>query len=190
MPEIHIATVVKDFATACAIIAGGGWALWKWTYGEMLRKRREMASPDGTLSVTALNLDDEISALTLHALWRNRGSLAIDLCAEHTGVELFQIVEPTAEGRLQLRPNGNVKRLSVAAPTWKVYVMEPNTDSVMHEHFLLRRGFLYGFRWTICLLPGSIPGVHKKSHLACTRELLWRSDQSIREKKASSEDSA
>lgn len=176
MPEPNIAEVVKDLATACAIVVGGGWALWKWSYGEVLRKRREMASPDGTLSANSVILDDERAAVTLNALWRNRGPLAIELCAKHTGVELFEVVEAAALGRLQLGANVSARCLSVAKPTWSAYVMEPNTDSVMNEHFVLKRGILYGFRWTICMVPGSIPGARRDSHLVCTRELLWRLD--------------
>jgi len=187
MPGAHIAEAARDVAATLAILIGGCWALWKWSYGEKLRKRREMASPDGTLSATCEILDGERVAVTLHALWRNRGPLAIELCPQHTRVELFEIVESGRLGRLQLGIDKNSRCLSVATPTWSVYVMEPNTESVMHEHFILQGGTLYGFRWIICMVPGSIPGAHRDSHLVCTRELLWRADISVREGSCGSE---
>ena len=177
MAELHISTIIKDYATAAALILGGIWALWKWGYGERLRHNREMASLDGTLTTSSVNLDDGKTAVTLHAIWRNRGPLPIQLCPQHTVVKVFQISRLSVPNRLTLKDGSGVPLLLSAKPDWNVYIMEPNTDSIMHEHFILDSRSLYGFKWTICLVPGSIPGQHAASHLVCTRELIWRAKE-------------
>ena len=58
-------TTIKDVTTNIALLTGGGWAIWKWGYSERLRERREMCSPDGTLSAIAVHLDNEKSIVTV-----------------------------------------------------------------------------------------------------------------------------
>ena len=144
------------------------WAFWKWGYGEKLRKRREMCSPDGTLTATAVPLDASRMIVTLTALWRNRGDLPIEPCPEHSMVQMFTIDRSVPLGSLRLK-EPMVSEFATATAPWRSYVMEPNTDSTMHEHFVVESGSDYGFRWIVCLAPGSIPGKHGKSHLVCTR---------------------
>jgi hypothetical protein len=169
MAEPQWTTVMKDIVTSAAVILGGGWAAWKWGYGETLRRRREMPSPDGTLTATSVRLNDETAAVTLNAIWRNRGPLPIELCAKHTVVEAFILNESLPIGHLVLIPGEKIESVSVVKPTWDLYVLEPNTDSAMTEHFTLNHNYTHGFRWTICL-------GQSVSHFTCSRELLWKSD--------------
>jgi hypothetical protein len=83
--------IAKDVITSMAVLLGGAWAAWKWGYGETLRKRREMPSPDGSLKATSMRVDETTTAVTLHAVWRNRGPLPIEPCAEHSGVKAFRL---------------------------------------------------------------------------------------------------
>ena len=174
MADAHWSTVAKDVVTTAGILIGGTWAFWKWGYGETLRRRREMASPDGSLEATAVRLDGERIAVTVSAIWRNRGLVPISLCSEHSRVEAFRIAAAPLEGPLRLTRGPNVTPMPSADFPWSEYIMEPNTDSVMHQHFVLDPNCAYGFIWTICLAPGSFPGKHKNKHLICTRELVWR----------------
>jgi hypothetical protein len=151
MAEPQWATVMKDVVTSAALVLGGGWAAWKWGYGETLRRRREMPSPDGTLTATSVRLNDETTAVTLNAIWRNRGPLPIELCATHTVVEAFILNKSLPIGRFILESGTDIEPISVATPTWSFYILEPNTDSVMTEHFILNHDYPHGFRWTICL---------------------------------------
>jgi len=57
MPEPHLSTIVKDYATAIALLAGGVWAVWRFRYEQILRRNREMAQPDGVLAVHYVELD-------------------------------------------------------------------------------------------------------------------------------------
>jgi hypothetical protein len=110
-----------------------------------------MAAPDGTLTATAVQVDDGRMVVTLHALWRNRGPFAIELCSRHSIVEAFIIDPAPPLGDLQLQKGCHIRLLDTAKPSWKTYIMEPNTDSVMHQHFVVDDHFTHGFRWTIIL---------------------------------------
>jgi hypothetical protein len=170
----HISTVIKDYVTAAAIVLGGAWALWRWTYGEILRRRREMASPDGTLSVGSVEIAMDLVAVTVNALWRNRGPLLIALCSEHSDLKVYRLASSLSEGPLSIHEPTISQLVAKVSPWWDTYVMEPNTESLLQEHIALRRGYVYAFRWRICLSPGSLPGHLAKDHLSCRRDLIWQ----------------
>lgn len=176
-------TIAKDLATVVALIIGAIWAWSKWDFGERLRKRREMPAPDGTLTATAVQVNGGKMVVTLHALWRNRGPFPIELCSKHSIVEAFSIHPAVCLGDLQLQKGCHISLLKTVKPSWETYIMEPNTDSVMHQHFVVDDHFVHGFRWTICLVPESLRGKHAKAHhvctreFVCTRELMWRADR-------------
>jgi hypothetical protein len=100
MAEPQWAAVMKDVVTSAALVLGGGWAAWKWGYGETLRRRREMPSPDGTLTAAGVRLNDTTTAVTITAIWRNRGPLPIELCATHTAVDAFRLKHSLPAGLL------------------------------------------------------------------------------------------
>ena len=62
MPEVTLAGEVKDWVTSVAIIVGGVWALWRFGYGDWLRRRAEIQALKATrarrkflLSVTTVS---------------------------------------------------------------------------------------------------------------------------------------
>ena len=179
MPEVPTGTVIRDYVTAVGLALAGLWAFWRWTYGEVLRRKREMASPDGQLNVADVEIGAGISAVTLNALWRNRGALPIELCAEHTGVEVFEIIG-MAPGVLDFRDEARSRAAWKNEAWWKTYIIEPNTESLMQDHFILSQGVVYAFKCTLCLAPGSLPSGESDSHFVCVRDLIWRSPQSAR----------
>jgi len=101
--------IAKDVITSMAVLLGGAWAAWKWGYGETLRKRREMPSPDGSLKATSMRVDETTTAVTFHAVWRNRGPLPIELCAEHSGVKAFRLGNTRPIGNLVLDEMATVR---------------------------------------------------------------------------------
>ena len=68
---------VENIVASVAIVAGGGWAVWKWGYGETLRKRREFPDLDGTLTAASVPLPGGKAYLTLQAVWRNPGAVPV-----------------------------------------------------------------------------------------------------------------
>jgi hypothetical protein len=176
MADPHWSAIVRDVVTSAAVLLGGAWAAWKWGYGETLRRRREMPSPDGTLTATSIRVDEITTVVTLSAIWRNRGLLPICLCAKHSFVKAFRLPNKLPIGNLILE---KMAPTSVAEADWSDYVLEPNTDTVMTEHFVLKNDGIYGFKWTICIGQTHSRVTGATHHVDCTRELLWRSDLDV-----------
>lgn len=174
MTASQTATIVKDYATAAAIVVAGLWALWRWIHAEMLRRGREMASPDGTLTASWVELSADSIIVTLNAVWRNRGPLPIELCPEHSKVSVYALKTDNHVGVLNIHENTSSDLVVDIPPWWSTYVFEPNTESLMQEHVVLGRGRVYAFRWRICLKPGALPGRHKRKHLFNRRDLIWK----------------
>ena len=168
--------VAENGIAPVALVVGGGWAAWKWQYLEGLRRRREMPAPDGELTATSVPFSDEKAYLSLHALWRNRGNLPIEVCAEHSFIEYCELKGDPPVGSLRwgaASPLDDVKRVAVP---WDLFVMEPQTESQLTEHFVVATGAVYAFRWEICL--GDAPERKLYGHSTCHRELIWRVPES------------
>jgi len=142
VPEPQLSTIIKDYATAVALLAGGAWAYWRFRYDQALRRNREMAQPDGVLTVHWVDAGagDRV-IVTLEGLWRNRGPLMIELCAEHSYVKVFHVGSTPPIGPLHLD-----EPFLEIPPWWSTYVLEPNTESLLQEHITLGRGQVYVFR--------------------------------------------
>lgn len=68
---------VENIVASVAIVAGGGWAAWKWGYGETLRRRREFPDLDGTLTAASVPPPGGQAYVTLQAVWRNPGPVPV-----------------------------------------------------------------------------------------------------------------
>ncbi|HEX7680949.1 MAG TPA: hypothetical protein VF713_22625, partial [Thermoanaerobaculia bacterium] len=88
------------------------------------------------------------------------------------------IIAAADYGVLDIHDEGRSRFVWKSEPWWKTYIMEPNTESLLQDHFILRHGAIYAFRYTLCLEPGSIPGGKSDSHFVCVRDLIWRSPES------------
>lgn len=136
-------------------------------------KRTRNAVPDGTLTATSIRVDEMTTAVTLSAVWRNRGPLPIKLCKDHSVIKAFRLGNMLPIGNLKLRDMATVSEVKA---DWSEYVLEPNTDSVMTEHFVLKNDGIYGFEWTICLGQAHSGVTSSTYHFDCTRELLLAPD--------------
>jgi hypothetical protein len=166
---------VENIIASAAIVVGGGWAAWKWGYGETLRKRREYQDLDGTLSAVSVPLPDGKAYLTLQAVWRNPGPLPVEMCPdpEHSVVRQYELATdpPLGSFRMAGYP-GAVEVAVVPLSTGRTYTLGPQTESVMTEHFVVTARSVYAFSWQICQGPLSRKDLR---HGQCGRELIWRS---------------
>ena len=166
------ATTLKDVFTALAILVGGLWAFHKWRHSESLRKFKEIASPDGSLSISSLPLDSDRFIVSLNAIWRNCGVIPIKLDPATSYVQVYRLNSGIRNGRLDPR-DGSIERLFKVEPIQEFYVMEPNTDSTMQEHFVLPSEGTYFFRWVIGYWDETNPLTDKNKAMICWRELIW-----------------
>jgi hypothetical protein len=172
-PQV-LSAIIKDYATVAALIAGGAWAVSRFVHNEILRRRREMASPDGMLTISCVESGADVVVATLNALWRNRGPLMIELCREHSRVRVCRLHIPAEVRALDIDNEAVSERVMEIVPWWSTYVLEPNTESILQEHFTLERGHVYAFRWSICLPPESLPGGRSPEHWFVRRDLIWQ----------------
>ncbi len=114
--------------------------------------------------------------LTLQALWRNRGAMPIELCTEHTFVEQYELTGDPPVGSLRMTGDSCLTKIVTVRIPWGAYTMEPQTESVMAEHFVVATDSVYAFKWQICLGPLSRKDT---IHARCDRELIWRSRQAV-----------
>jgi hypothetical protein len=167
-------TAIESAVTSAAIIIGGLWAGWKWGYGEALRKRRELPDLDGILTATWVPLPGGKAYLTLRAAWRNPGPGPIRVCPEHSFVEQYELETDPPLGSFRVAGYPGLKKVATVPWPHRGYVMGPQTESVLTEHFVVAEGSVYAFTWQICQGRLSRRDQH---HARCDRELIWSSSQ-------------
>jgi hypothetical protein len=163
---------IEGAVTATAVVVGGLWAGWKWGYGERLRKRQELPDLDGSITATAITLPGGQAYLTLQSVWRNPGPGPIRVCPDHSCVEQYElgINPPLGSFRIADQP-GSAKKVATVPWRYRAYIMGPQTESVVSEHFVVSAGQVYAFTWEICLRR--VPSGNR--HPRCVRELIWGS---------------
>ena len=179
MTDSQTLAIVKDIVTIVGILIAGCWAAWRWSFGERLRRRREMAAPDGGLSITEIATADVLAVVTVHATWRNRGPVPIELCREHTRTEVIELRSGLSIGPIDLYDQQKASLVFSIEPWWKTYIMEPLTESVLQEHIVLKRGEVYAFRHVLCLAPGSLPYTGTDTHFECIRDSISRINDAV-----------
>jgi hypothetical protein len=163
---------VENIVASVAIVAGGGWAVWKWGYGETLRKRREFPDLDGTLTAASVPLPGGKAYLTLQAVWRNPGAVPVRVCPDpgHSFVEQYELGQDPPLGSFRMAGYPGAAKVATVPMPPRVTTLGPQTESVMTEHFVVPAGSVYAFNWQICQGPLSRKALF---HGQCDRELIW-----------------
>lgn len=170
------AEIVESLVTAFAIVVGGGWAFWKWSLSEFLRRRREIPSFDGEIAARSVRLNAEKEAVTVYCRWRNCGSVPLSVNTKETRVTVYELPEGMPHGPFGPRLR-NIPELHVRRPWehWPTAVLEPETISEIQAHFTLPAGRVYVFA---CRLEAeSKSGANKQ---VWVRELVWKSIACVR----------
>jgi hypothetical protein len=166
---------VENAVASIAIIVGGLWAGWKWGYGEALRKRREYPDLDGALTAASVPLPGGKAYLTLQAVWRNPGPGPTTVCPEYSFVEQYELGTDPSLGSFRIAEYPGATKTVTVPLHIREYVMGPQTESVMTEHFVVVAGSVYAFSWHVC--QGRMSR-KDQSHSQCIREIIWSSPQS------------
>ena len=145
---------LKDWVPTLGIIFGGGFAYWKWSSIEKLRKQREMPSADkGTLSITSLPINDVKVWVQIDVIWRNPGSIPFDVDVDATVISVFEIKSSIDIGAIQLKvePGDLGEPIYSIKPygSSKSVKYEPKSESLVQNHFVLERQKIYLFRWKL-----------------------------------------
>jgi hypothetical protein len=174
--QMQVLIFIREWLPSIAIIIGGFWVLFKWVREERLRvseeqlhRLKEMPALEGSLSANTVRLADAKTIVTIEALWRNRSPLPVPIETQSSRVEAFKIEEDIARGILILEND-------LGEPIYRYcflkdlheYVLEPNTDSRIHTHFLLEPG-VYAFRMELYRYPEMYT---KNETYSWTKELI------------------
>ena len=162
---------ITHLVTLSAIILGGGWTIWKWVFEEARRRKREITSLDGHLRATATPLDKRRVLITIEAIWRNPGALPVRVDTNNVKIAVYELDKNASLGELDTHSNLKpFKYRSLPLSHRTEYILEPNTESIMQDHFVLGTEEVYLIRWEIYerpIRPGAIAGLW-------SRDLIWR----------------
>lgn len=110
--------------------------------------------------------------LTLQAVWRNPGPVAVNVCLdpEHSFVKQFELGADPPLGSFRMAGYPGAVEVAAVPMLPRPYTMGPQTESVMTEHFVVTVGSVYAFIWQVCQGPLSRKN---QRHAQCDRELIW-----------------
>ena len=171
-----LSTIIRDYATAAAIIGGGLWALWRWVFEERLRRHREFPALDGELKTVETRLDHLNVILTVNALWRNRGKLPVEIDTTKTSVGVYSLDKSQPLGPF----NPQIKALSYRAfplADCAGYILEPGTDSTIQQCIVLPTNQMFVIHWAICIAASQKAYPYLKAEMWCVRDYVWRSGE-------------
>jgi hypothetical protein len=145
--------------------------LFQWLYGESLRREKEVASLDRTLSATIIPCGTNTLLLTVEALWKNHSPFQIDLDIRKCLIEVFLLDRSALKeatvlvllkqedwARKRLNKDERHNAVDAGQPICErrflkdfyegYYRLEPNTASPLNNYFVLTPD-LYGIRMVL-----------------------------------------
>lgn len=172
LPSKDQAAAIQSLVTSVGIVVGGGWAFWRWSLSEFLRRRSEIPSFDGAISAESIAVNEKQEVITVVCKWRNAGLVPLSVNTSETRVTAYLIPEQTELGPIGPRLN-NLKELYVRKPWehWPTTILEPGTTSEIQVHFLVEARCPYVFS---CRLE-AVSKPRSTTKQVWVRELVWRS---------------
>ena len=167
MKEVALAvlTFIREWLPSIAIIIYAFWTLYKRRSTQHLRSKKEMPSIDGYLSAETIPLYNGRVLVTLSATWNNHSPLPVRIDTQTTMVLVYRIPGDIREGPLSLQADLN-NPVYTTRPYKELekFLLEPKTNSLLHTHFVLPIGSVYGFLWKLNRHPehGTLPGWTKE----------------------------
>jgi len=180
MSPTEIATSIREYVTAAAILTGGGWALWRWGFEEWLRRQRDFPALDGEIRTVDAKLGDGKVVVTVNALWRNRGRLPVEIDPNRVSLHVHQISPASESGPVDPKSD-NAPLCYTAHPLAGLvtYILEPGTDSVIQQCLILPDDKVFLFRWQMPMASNQRAYRYLKSELWWVRQHVWRSGPSV-----------
>lgn len=150
MNSYQLSEMIANYTFTIAAIIGGLWTMWKWGFSEWVQHRSRMPAVDGDLHVQEYQLKNKKYALTLIALWNNRGTQPIYIDHKKTRVDVFFISPERELGQF-------IPKKDLGAPRYRrhpfsdmsSFILEPKTQSTLKTHYILTEGDTVLFRWRL-----------------------------------------
>ena len=143
-------TFLKDWVPSIAVLVGGMWILLQWLFGESLRRKKEIPALDGKLSARVYDYDATRLVVSLDATWSNRGPFPLRLDFKNCRIDVFRVSPDFSYRNCPIVTNRDLgpavcSHYFLVGQVEVDYVLEPNTESILVNHFVLEPG-LYAFR--------------------------------------------
>lgn len=170
MTALEVSTIVRNYVIAGATIFAGSWTFWKWGFIEWLRRRREGPAIDGVVEHKEVELpNNENLLITIEATWRNCSVYPVYIDTRKTRIDLFQLPSKIEVGPIVTNKDlGEPRHRLKPYEDMNSFILEPNTNSVLQHHFILKRNNTYLLRWKLYRNPKQ----HDETLFAWTKELV------------------
>jgi hypothetical protein len=130
-----LAADIKDWLTVAAILAAGGWAVWRFYHQEWLRWRSEVPALEGSNPPREIVCqDDKTCIVSLRWTWRNAGNRPLYVNVGACKVEIYRIpdghygvIDPRQQAEALGPPAFTHHPLADFSP----YMFEPGTTSTL-----------------------------------------------------------
>jgi hypothetical protein len=139
---------IKEWLPSIAVVAWGVWLLFQWSFGEWLRRKKEIPSLEGKLSASIIPCENGTQLVTVAALWNNHSPLAINLDVKKCHIDVYRVDAGMLKetGVLVLESDlGKPICHHLFLNDLGGLFLEPNTPSTLINHFVLKPG-IYGIR--------------------------------------------
>jgi hypothetical protein len=141
---------LKDWVPSIAVLVGGLWILFQWLFGEALRRKKEIPALDGKLSARVYDYDATRLVVSLDATWSNRSPFPLRLDFKNCWIDVFRVSPAFSHRNCPIVTNRDLgpavcSHYFLVGQVEVDYVLEPNTESLLVNHFVLEPG-LYAFR--------------------------------------------
>jgi hypothetical protein len=146
----QLLTFLKDWVPSIGVLVGGGWILFQWLFGESLRRKKEIPALDGKLSARVYDYDATRLVVSLEATWNNRSPFPVPLDFKKCWIDVFRISPDFSHRNCPIVTNRDLgpavcSHYFLIGQVEVDYFLEPNTESILVNHFVLEPG-LYAFR--------------------------------------------
>lgn len=150
MTWIEWSELIRNYATVAGIVAGGGWAFWKWGYSDWAGAKKNRASLDGHLTCSSVPLEGQLALVTVQAHWCNRGSFPVPIDPKATKVLVFKLLPNLQKGPFESSSDFGLPLFDQRPfASYDDFELEAKTESSLRAHFVLETGCTYFFRWEL-----------------------------------------
>lgn len=136
-----------NWTTSTILILGALGASWKWIFEEMLRRRTDYPSLEGTISSLCYESDGETATVLIKAVWTNPTNRKVYLDTQESKIYLYDIKGQNFEGPIDLGHKDTKYLFSYAPYRHSDFVFyEPGTKSEFSATFVVPKGRAYAAR--------------------------------------------
>lgn len=176
MTYVDWSELIRNYATAVGILAGGGWAFWKWGYSDWAGAQKNRPSLDGHLTIDSAPVNNEQLLVTIVGHWNNRGHFPVVLDSDLSRVQVFELPNQLTAGEFE--PSKQLKKpLFVQYPFADLQwlELEPQTQSTLRAHFVLEPKKRYFIRWEFFKRKTN----EREDQFLWSKEIVWEAASNL-----------